>query len=83
MNLTTASMDSNDDKVGTRNMEPNEFIVRGGIYIFLYKSITIGYEYNFDCNNILSQFFRSLPHGESLTLYSSLWAILILHLLII
>ena len=42
---------------------------------FPYKSITIGYKYNFDCYNILSLFFRSLPHEGSLTLYSSLQTI--------
>ena len=37
MNLTTASMDLEDDQERTRNVELNEFIVRGGK--FSYKSI--------------------------------------------
>ena len=81
MNLTMASMDLKDDQVRTKKIELNEFIVRGGI--LSYKSITVGYKYNFDCYNILSLFFQSLPHGRSLTLYISLRTILILHLLII
>ena len=81
MNLTTASMDLKDDQVRTKRIKLNEFIVRGGI--LSYKSITIGYKYNFDFYSILSLFFQSLPHGGSLTLYSSLWIILILHLLVI
>ena len=81
MNLTTASMDLKDDQARTRKIELNEITVRGGI--FSYKSITVGYKYNFDCYSILSLFFWSLPRGGSLTLYSSLWIILILHLLII
>ena len=74
------SMDSKDNQVKTRNKELNEFTVRGGE--FSYKSIK-------SITSIIlivivfSFFFRSLPHGESLTLYSSLWTILILHLLII
>ena len=37
MNLTTARMDSEDDQARTRNIELNEFTVRGGK--FSYKSI--------------------------------------------
>ena len=37
MNLTTVSMDLEDDQERTRNVELNEFIVRGGK--FSYKSI--------------------------------------------
>ena len=37
MKWTTASMDSKDDQARTRNIEMNEFIVRGGK--FSYKSI--------------------------------------------
>ena len=37
MNLTTASMDLEDDQARTRNIELNEFIVREGK--FSYKSI--------------------------------------------
>ena len=81
MNLTTSNMDLKDDQARTRKIELNEFTIREGI--LSYKSITVGYKYNSDCYNILSLFFRSFPHGGSLTLYSSLWIILILHLLVI
>jgi len=81
MNLTTASMDLKDDQARTKKVELNEFTVRGGI--LSYKSITVGYKYNYDCYNILSLFFRSSPHRGFLTFYSSLWTILVLHLLII
>ena len=37
MNLTTARMNSEDDQARTRNIELNEFTVRGGK--FSYKSI--------------------------------------------
>ena len=70
MNLTIASMDLKDDQVRARKVELNEFTVQGGI--LSYKSITVGYKYNSDCYNLLSLFFRSLPHRGSLTLYSSL-----------
>ena len=81
MNLTTANMDLKDDQARTNKIKLNEFTVRGGIWS--YKSITVGYRYNFDCYSIFALFFRSFPHGRSLTLYNSLWTILILHLLII
>ena len=81
MNLTTASMDSKGDQVRTKKIELNKFTIRG--VILSYKSITVGYKYNFDCYSILSLFFRSLTHGRCLALYSSPWTILILHLLII
>ena len=55
MNLTTASMDLKYDQARTKKIKLNEFIVQGGI--FSYKSITIGYKYNFDCYSILSLVF--------------------------
>jgi len=51
--------------------------------ITLYKLITTGYEDNLDYDNVLSFNFRSFSHGGSIILYSSLWIILILHLLIV
>ena len=59
----------------------NKLTVRGGI--LSYESIIVGYKYNFDCYSVFSLFLQSLPYGGSLILYISLWAILILHLLII
>ena len=80
MNLTTTSMDLKDDQPRTKKIKLNEFTVREGI--LSYKSITVGYKYNFNCYSILSLLFRSLPHERSLTLYSSLQIILILYLLV-
>ena len=76
-----ANMDLKDNQARTKKIKLNEFTIRGGN--LSYKSITVGYKYNFDCYSILSLFSRSLPHGRSLTLYSSLWIILILYLLVI
>ena len=55
MKLTTASMDLKVDQVRTKKVKLNKFTVQGGI--FLYKLITVGYKYNFDCYNILSLSF--------------------------
>ena len=55
MNLTTANMNLKDDKVRTKKIKLNELTVRGGI--LSYKSIIVGYKYNFDCYNILSLLF--------------------------
>ena len=74
-------MESDDKQAQIRGTDMNELTVRGGI--LSYKSVIVKYKYNFDCYNILSLFFRSFPHGGFLTLYDSLWTILILHLLII
>ena len=81
MNWITASMESSDNQAQIRGASVNKLPIRGGI--LLYESITVEYKCNFDCYNILSLFVWSPPHGGSLTLYSSLWTILILHLLII
>ena len=81
MNWTTANMELDNNQTQIRGTNMNDLTVRGGN--LFYKSIKTKYKYNFDCYSIISFFFRSLPYGESLTLYSSIWAILILHLLII
>ena len=81
MNWTTASMESCDNQAQIRCTNINKLTVQEGI--LSYESITVGYKHSFDCYNVLSLFLRSSPHGGSLTLYSSLGAILILHLLII
>ena len=49
----------------------------------LYKLITIECKNNFNCYHVLSLFFPPPSHEGSLTLYSSIWIIFILHLLII
>ena len=58
MNLTTASMDLKYDQARTKKIKLNEFIVQGGI--FSYKSITVGYKYNYNCYSILSLFLGHL-----------------------
>ena len=79
--MTTASMELGDNQAQIRGTDINELTVQGGV--LSYKSITIEYKYNFDCYSILSRFFWSLPQWGSPTLYSSLWTILTIHLLII
>ena len=69
MNWTTAIMESGDNQAQVKGTDMNELAVRGGI--LSYKSITVEYKYNFDCYSIPFLFFRSLPHGGSLILYSS------------
>ena len=81
MNWTTASMESSDNQAQIRGTNVNKLPIRGGI--LLYESIIVEYKYNFDYYSVLSLFLRSPPHGGSLILYSSLWAILILYLWII
>ena len=76
-----ANMELDDNQRRIRGTDMNKLTVRGGN--LFYKSIKTKHKYNFDWYNIISLSFRSLPHGRSLTLYSSLWTILILHLLII
>jgi len=56
MNLTTASMHLKDDQARTRKIKRNEFTVRGGI--LSYKSITVGYKYNFDYYSLFSLLFQ-------------------------
>ena len=58
MNFTTASMDLKDDEAKTKKIKLNEFTVRGGI--LSYKSITVGYKYNFDCYSLFSLLFQIL-----------------------
>ena len=74
-------MKSCNNQAQIRGTYMNKLTIRGGI--LSYESIIVEYKCNFDCYSILSLFFRSPPHGGFFTLYSSLWAILILHLLII
>ena len=81
MNWIAASMESGDNQAQIKGTNMNKLIVRGGI--LSYETIITGYKYNFDCYIVFSLFLRSLPYGGSLILYISLWAILILHLLII
>ena len=70
MSQTTSSMELVDNQTQIKGTDMNELTIWGGN--LSYKSITVGYKYNFDCYNILSLFFWSLPHWGSLSLYSSL-----------
>ena len=81
MNLTTASMDLEDDQARTTNIELNEFTVRGGI--FSYKSIKHVASAILMATMFFALNFWITIHEGLLTLYSSLWTILILHLSII
>ena len=56
--------------------------VRGDWFLYICLSSIIT-SLVLDYYNVSFLIFRSFPHGGSLTLYSSLWTILILHLLII
>ena len=80
MNWKTARKDLKSDQARTRNIELNQFIVRGGD--FSYKSTKQRSGTNLIAT-VFSFSFSPLSHRRSLTLYSSLWTILILHLLII
>ena len=85
MSLTTANVDVKDDWVGTRDTELGGLMIRGDeltirgceLLSKLIKQSTKG-----DVS-----FFLPLvvppSNGRSLTLYSSLWTILALHLLVI
>ena len=81
MNLTTASMDLKDDQARTRNIKLNEFTVRGGK--FSYKSIKQVTNTTLIATVFFSLHFRVPIYEGPLTLYSSFWTILILHLSII
>ena len=83
MNLTMASMDSEDDQARTRNIELNEFTIRGGKS--LYKSIKLitSIILMVIVFSLSLSLFPFIPHGGFLTLYSSLSTILFLQLLII
>ena len=77
---TTANKALKDDQTEIRSNELNVFLVRGDKCS--YKSIKQVVSAILIVT-VFSLFFRSPFHGRSLTLYSSLWIILILHLLII
>ena len=70
MSQTIANMELVDNQTQIKGIDMNELTIWGGN--LSYKSITVGYKYNFDCYNILSLFFRSLSHGGFLALYSPL-----------
>ena len=81
MNWTTASMDLNDDQTRTRSTDLNQFTVQGDKS--LYKSTRLNTSIILIVTVFSFYFSDPLPHGGSHTLYSSLWTILILHLLVI
>ena len=73
------SLRDNLNKIADTNM--NRFPVQGGLRS--YKLIETLYKYRLDRYSPPSRVFSSLFQGGSLTLYSSLQIIFILHLLII
>ena len=83
MSLTTVNVNVRDDWAGTRNTELDGLLIRGDeltiqgceFLSVLIKQSTKGGMYAF--------LFPSCPCGCSLTLYSSFWTILVLHLLVI
>ena len=74
-------MDLEYDHASTKNIEMKEILVRGGQ--LSYKSIKYVVSAILIATVFFLYFSDPLPHGEFLTLYSSFWAILTLHLLII
>ena len=80
MSWTTANMELDDNQTQIIGTDMNELTVRGGN--FSYKSSKQSTSTILIAISILSLFFSS-PHGRSLVLYSSLWTILTMHLLII
>ena len=85
MSLTMVNVDVRDDWVGTKSAEVDGLMIRGDeltirrceLLFSLIKQSTKG-----DPPSSLSA-SRPPSHGRSLTLYSSLWTILVLHLLVI
>ena len=84
MSLTTVNVDVRDDRIGTRNTKLDGLIIQGDeltirgceLLSSLIKQSTKG--------NMSFSFPLVLPpYGRSLILYSSLWTILVLHLLVI
>ena len=81
MNWTTASMDLNDDQARTRSIDMNQFTVQRGES--LYKSIKLNTSIILMVTVLSLSLFPSASHGGSFLLYSTLWTILIQHLLVI
>ena len=81
MTLTTASMDLKDDQARIKKTKLKSLPCPKRAH--LNELITTKYKNQLDCYSILFLFFRSPSHGGSLTLYSSLWIILTLHMFII
>ena len=79
--LTTAKMDLKYDQASTKNIEMKEILIRGGQ--LSYKSIKHVVSAILTATVFFLYFSDLLPHGGSLALYTSFWAILTLHLLII
>ena len=85
---TTINAKVRDDRVGTKNIELDgltirgkELLVRG--YEFSYGLIHQEHDGGICAPPPREQNPAPLPCGRSLTLYSSLWSILVLHLLVI
>ena len=81
MKLTTAKMDLEYDQASTKNIEMKEILVQGGQ--LSYKSIKHVISAILIATVFSLYFSDPLLYGGFLALYSSFWAILTLHLLII
>ena len=88
MSLTMTNVDVKDD-VGTRNTKLDGLMIRGDELTIrgcelLSKLIKQSIKGDWDRYNVLLSLSNRPPsYGRPLTLYSSLWTILVLHLLVI
>ena len=89
MSLTMANVDVKDDWVGTRDIKLDGLMIQGDELTIrgcelLSKLIKQSIKGDWDCYNVLLSLSNRPPsYGRPLTLYSSLWTILVLHLLVI
>ena len=89
MSLTTANVNVKDDWVGTRDTKLGRLMIRGDELTIrgcelLSKLIKQSIKGDRDCYSVLLSLSDRPPsYGRSLTLYNSLWTILVLHLLVI
>ena len=86
MSLTTVDVDVRDDWIGTRNTELDGLMIRGDELTLRgceFLSSLIKQSAKGGCEPFFSSSCRPPSCGEPLTLYSSFWTILVLHLLVI
>ena len=86
MSLTTVNVDVRDDWIGTRNTELDGLMIRGD-ELTIWGCVLLSGLIKRSTKRGMSAFFslQSSPlcYGRPFTLYSSLWTILVLHLLVI
>ena len=84
MSLTIVCVDVRNDWIGTRNTELDELTIRGNELTIRGCELLSGLIKQSTKRDVSLPFsLRSPSYGRPLTLYSSLWTILILHLLVI